>query len=953
MQDTPTAYQEVSIYLSDKVDARMLGYQWENEGVPLSRRSSLIINLLQQKAASTQGPLLSALSQQSGVLTGSVVPLWITNVVEVQMTDEAIKQISLRPEIEMISWNEPMRALTPTKQASPTKTSAANSHEVGLTAIHAPELWKLGYSGYGRKTLTIDTGVDGTHPALARSFWGNFVPISQAWFDLGGRAFPQDCDGHGTHTTGTSVGLNTANNDTIGVAPNALWMAATGVTDFEGKCAAYSLTQAMQWAINPDGNVATSNDMPDVINNSWGSTASSNSCFDGRKAVFDAVEAAGIALVFSAGNNGPDSLTIGSPAVINTDLVNVFSIGAVNAQAANFPIASFSSRGPSLCATTDQALRIKPEVSAPGVNVRSSLPGNTYGQLSGTSMAAPHVTGAILLLKEAFPNLSGTTLKLALYNTAVDLGVPGEDNQYGRGIINVYAAYQYLITQGNQPVIVQQQNDAVASDIANLNPRVCTNNVFPFFILKNQGNNVLTSAKIIYTYSTGVVDSISWTGNLPKNNILPIPLSALTLPNGSYTLTIEVKMPNGTVDDRPLDNKLVRNFTVATGPAVTAVGDTVCVNNRARLIANLTGNTGIIQWFDVPAAGASVGKGPVYVTPSLNGNRIFYAEGGEVGSTGLLAPNPNDTYGIQIAPGLEFDAIQGFTLESVTFYARFAGLRVVQLLNSQGSVIASKSVFLQKDSVVKMQLGFNVPAGTGYVLAASGSANLKMTASTTYPIQVPGVVSINRATDNSSNYYYFYDWKIAYNPSCNRVAVDAVTTAGQVSPGIGVSDSLVDLSVSGDVQFVDITPGSTDRSWDFGDGSTSTSFSTTHTYTAPGTYLVTLSATVAGTCFGVASKTIQVNGVSTGIQDSFSDEEISLFPNPGNGLYTLDIHLQETTPLSIRLLDLTGRVVWEQKVQQISKASVKVDIHSLPDGVYLLQVQSADRSQAIRVLKHE
>jgi subtilisin family serine protease len=134
----------------------------------------------------------------------------------------------------------------------------------------------------------------------------------------------------------------------------------------------------------------------------------------------------------------------------NYDLVRFFAVGNVNANVASLPIASGSSRGPTVCSGTG-SLKIKPEVSAPGTNVRSSVFNGNYTEYSGTSMAAPHVAGAIMILKEAFPELSGEDIMLALYFSAIDLGDEGEDNDYGMGIINLPAAYQYLVDEGNTP----------------------------------------------------------------------------------------------------------------------------------------------------------------------------------------------------------------------------------------------------------------------------------------------------------------------------------------------------------------------------------------------------------------------------------------------------------------------------------------------------------------------
>ncbi len=185
-------------------------------------------------------------------------------------------------------------------------------------------------------------------------------------------------------------------------------------------------------------------DMPDVISCSWRDPSATDECTNSiYRTTLTAVEAAGIAVVFSAGNSGPGASSITPPKNINIDSVNTFSVGNVNGNAPPYLISSSSSRGPSLCGGSGTLL-IKPEVSAPGTSVRSTLPNNSYGNNSGTSMASPHVAGGIALLKQAAPNLTGKHIKAILLSTCTDLGDAGEDNTYGKGLINLYEAYLNL-----------------------------------------------------------------------------------------------------------------------------------------------------------------------------------------------------------------------------------------------------------------------------------------------------------------------------------------------------------------------------------------------------------------------------------------------------------------------------------------------------------------------------
>ena len=243
--------------------------------------------------------------------------------------------------------------------------------------------------------------------------------------------FPNDdpSGGHGTHTMGTMCGNSTVSDDTIGVAPGANWIAANGinqsatVTGFVNDVLA-----AFQWMADPDSNEATIDDVPDVVQNSWGVNGDFPGfadCFDDWNNAIINCEAAGVVVVFSAGNEGPNAETIRSPATYEIDSVTVFAVGAVNADSDTIPpydIAEFSSRGPSSCSP---GIAIKPEVCAPGVEVYSSIPGlvsqpNRYTRLNGTSMAGPHVSGIVALMREANPNAEVREIKSVLMRTAMD-----------------------------------------------------------------------------------------------------------------------------------------------------------------------------------------------------------------------------------------------------------------------------------------------------------------------------------------------------------------------------------------------------------------------------------------------------------------------------------------------------------------------------------------------------
>jgi bacillopeptidase F len=145
--------------------------------------------------------------------------------------------------------------------------------EPGLKAINAHKMWQLGFTGEGVILGSLDTGVDGLHPALNWNWHGNFAPASAAWHDpANGTLFPTDADGHGTHTMGTMAGLDTVTADTVGIAYRSQWICARLITFTTSE-----IINNFQWMLNPDGNPFTTDDMPAVINNSW--YAGNPSCF--------------------------------------------------------------------------------------------------------------------------------------------------------------------------------------------------------------------------------------------------------------------------------------------------------------------------------------------------------------------------------------------------------------------------------------------------------------------------------------------------------------------------------------------------------------------------------------------------------------------------------------------------------------------------------------------------
>jgi subtilisin family serine protease len=440
------------IFMAEQFDVGTMKHQHDLVQATRAQRHSDVVTALQNLATQTQADLLGYLDNAAptgGV--GKYRGYWITNMIFAELNAEQIRAIAARDDVAEIYADFKGDLIKPIFNYGDNPPPTIASTEAGVRAIRAPQMWARRYTGAGRLVCNIDTGVDGSHPALNHSWRGaNGHPASESWLDSANptNEFPHDEGDHGTHTMGTICGRSLTTADTVGVAIDAEWIACRAIDVTGG-----NISMAFEWAADPDGDPNTVNDVPDVISNSWGTIGA---CPPSYYNLLDNCEAAGAMIVFAAGNEGPTAQSLRIPANRITTPYNVFSVGAIDGNNPNFPNASFSSRGPSQC----DGVTIKPEVSAPGVNVRSSVPGGAYESgWSGTSMACPHVAGAVALLRQVNPNASVDTIKWALMQTAHDLprsNPNGEDNIYGWGIIDVDSA-RTLIPPIDAPLYSRQR----------------------------------------------------------------------------------------------------------------------------------------------------------------------------------------------------------------------------------------------------------------------------------------------------------------------------------------------------------------------------------------------------------------------------------------------------------------------------------------------------------------
>ena len=433
---------KVLVVLKDQVDVQSMDLDLHASKAPMADRHRIVLESLQKTAERTQRSLLADLeaAKADGPVRG-YTPHWLINAVVVVTTVDGVKTLALRDDVDVIEPDLQVELIEPTSTLALTDDHEPIGITPGVVSVGARRVWdELGVDGGGAIVGILDTGVDGTHPALAGSWRGNDVPASESWFDAAGLGddVPVDRHFHGTHVMGTIVGL--APGDTIGVAPGAQWIASNVIRapaigeDFDN-----AVIASLEFMADPDGNPWTVDDMPDVVQNSWGVNENIEGYFECDNRwwqAIDACEASGVVLTWSAGNEGSAYGSMRSPADRATTAWNSFSVGSVN-HTPPFDISGFSSRGPSKCGGQ---YATKPEIMAPGEEIVSTVPDGGYGILSGTSMAGPHVAGIIALMRAANPEADVLTIKQTLLETAVDMALPGDDDASGHGYIDGFAA---------------------------------------------------------------------------------------------------------------------------------------------------------------------------------------------------------------------------------------------------------------------------------------------------------------------------------------------------------------------------------------------------------------------------------------------------------------------------------------------------------------------------------
>jgi serine protease AprX len=428
-------------------------------------KGRFVRDTLWNKAQATQSPILQWLRER-GIEHRS---FYIVNALWVKADRAVAEALAARTDVARVEGNPRIQNFPQGLHAieSPSQPNSPETVEPGISYTHAPQVWALGHTGEGIVVAGADTGFRWTHNAIKphyRGWDGVTADHDYNWHDSihdssgnpcgNDSPFPCDDAGHGTHTIGIAIGDDGAGNQ-IGMAPGAQCIGCRNMDAGVGTPARYMECMEFFLAPYPVGGDPSQGDptkAPDLTTNSWVCPPDEGCSPNTLRSAVQSQRIAGIEMVAGAGNNGSDCSTLYYPPAIYDAS---YTVGALNT--GRDLIASFSSRGP---VTVDGSNRLKPDITAPGTNNRSSY--NTsdtaYALLSGTSMATPHIAGSVALLWSARPELrpdldatEGTLNNAAVHINSSECGSGIPNNVYGWGRVDVFAAVNATGTPSPTP----------------------------------------------------------------------------------------------------------------------------------------------------------------------------------------------------------------------------------------------------------------------------------------------------------------------------------------------------------------------------------------------------------------------------------------------------------------------------------------------------------------------
>jgi serine protease AprX len=618
----------VHIVLREQFDAGLLNRLVD--GMPRAQRRVEVARILEDFSAGQQKALLAWLeAEQAQGRVADVRPLWIVNAVYCEATPAVIRALSERAEVHYVNYD-----LAYAPDLLEPEEPAGERDEVawGVEKVNAPAVWAQGYTGQGIICGHIDTGCNYNHPDLADHMWTDPNYPNHGWNFENNNNDPMDVSGHGTHTAGSVASDGTAGSQ-CGVAPDAQIMVCR-VRTVADSVAESQCWQAMQFCVSPPLSPANG---ADLYTMSLGWQISWNPHQATWRQTADNVNAAGLSQIVAAGNerslSPPNSCRC--PGNVpppwwnpqNTGTGTLSGIMSIGATDVSDNIASFSSRGPvtwaSVAPFNDYPYPpglTRPDVSAPGVNVKSCSYTGGYTNMDGTSMATPHVAGAVCLMLSKNPNLTPARVDSILEITAVDLGPAGKDNDYGAGRIDALEAVNHVFFS---PAPVMELVRVEVQDSppgGNNNGRVDRGETARLLVtLRNVGE--AASANTVgwlrsFDYRLVVSDSAGNWGTIPSGGSVADSLDR-------FEVRADERIPEGTqvqcslcVAGDSVDFEQALGFVLRVGDIVPAQALADHDTGYCKLTVSCFGSVG----FDRP-----VGQGSGFHYPKTDPGCLFYS----------------------------------------------------------------------------------------------------------------------------------------------------------------------------------------------------------------------------------------------------------------------------------------------------------------------------------------
>ena len=884
---------------------------------------------LKEFAREHQAELLSYLRSQDDKIK-NLRTFWIFNGMVLTTTKDLIKKIAQREDVDYVIDDFIVKIDTKVdpKQSQVDDTRAP---EWNITTVSAPQCWNDGFDGAGIITGNIDTGCEVSHPA----FHGRWV--SGGWYDaVNGQSTPYDDHGHGTHTMGTICGGdgNGSDPNDIGVAPGANFIAAKAF-DSNGSGQSSWIHDAFQW-------YGTQN--VQVCSNSWGSSSTSTEfwqdCLNLRNL--------GIYVVFAIGNSGPGSGSATAPG-------NFPTVTGVGATDSGDNIASFSGRGPAPNQSpwNDTQYwerpdwnRTKPDISAPGVNIRSSIPGGGYqGGWDGTSMATPHVAGAVTIMLQKNPALDYNTI----YNILLDYadhpsqGSPYPNNNYGWGRLNCYAALN-AVPSGNMPNIILTRTQVVNDGNGNgiLDPGESGGIVC---YIRNNGQQPATNTtgtlRTTDTYIT-ISDSTTNYGTIAAGD---------SADNSSdpFLVTVSSSCPVGHQASFDLyivsaESTWTRNFTLTIGePGLDWVshdcGNVKFTVTRYGALGYMGSNQTDGDGFHYPVSGANhlyyggfaAGTDANYVVDryyeSSSDDTDWETTTSPDGMVRMQEPGPDnrDEYATAVYDDSNHPSPQGLVCEQYSWAwddptaDDFVIMKFV--LRNEGSTTISNlyaSVFMDWD----------IGNATNNQGSSEAARNLTWMYESTPYVGVE-ILDPPRST-----------------PAVNLALIDH---AQYVYPYSGLPDNI-------QIQFMDgsIQNSSSDRPYDWSTCNSAGPFTL-----APGSAVVAAFAILGGDNLS----DLQANADTAyyrywnwpGVEEEggvvvFEGFSISPVISRG-GPYSVEYGFQQATEMKVKVYDVVGRLVMDRVYNGLQgSGTVKLNLSWLSQGIYFVHIEAGGRSKTAKVV---